>query len=281
MTGFSAEWLALREPVDAAARDRSMAKRLSNLLHPGATLRGFDLGCGTGANVRYLAPLIAGPQQWVLLDSDAQHLERARESAATWSRDVPGACSFETRSVDLARDLEAVTFEEGAVVTAAALLDLASDDWLTRLLRRCGSCKAIVLFALSYDGRIDLNPCDPDDEAIRTLVNRHQRTDKGFGPALGPAAVSCARARLEDLQYQVQLSRSDWVLDRSHALLQECLLRDWTQAAIEMAPAQRGRCNRWLSTRLHYLDREQSSMRVGHQDLMGWPSAPARPGAGM
>jgi SAM-dependent methyltransferase len=281
MTEFSAEWLALREPVDATARDRFMAKGLSKLLRPCATLSCFDLGCGTGANVRYLSPLIAGPQQWVFLDSDAQHLERARESAATWSRDLRVACSFETRCVDLARDLDAVTFEEGALVTASALLDLVSDDWLMRLLQRCATCKAIVLFALSYDGRIELNPRDPYDEAICTLVNRHQRTDKGFGPALGPSAVICARARLEDLQYQMQSSQSDWVLGPSHAQLQECLLRDWAQAAIEMAPAQRRRCELWLSTRLRYLDREQSSMRVGHQDLIGWPSAPARPGRGI
>jgi hypothetical protein len=252
-----------------------MAKRLSKLRHPGTTPRCFDLGCGTGANVRYLAPWIAGPQQWLLLDSDAQHLERARESVATWSHDLRVACSIETRCVDLARDPDGVTFDEGSVVTASALLDLVSEDWLMRLLQRCGACQAIVLFALSYDGRIELNPPDPYDETICALVNRHQRTDKGFGPALGPTAVSCARAHLESLQYQVHSSRSDWVLDRSHAQLQEGLLRGWAQAAIDIAPAQRGGCELWLRTRLHYLQTEQSSVRVGHQDLMGWPVASA------
>ena len=248
-----------------------MAKRLSKLLPPGTTPRCFDLGCGTGANMRFLAPWIAGPQRWVLLDSDAQHLERARESVATWRGDLCVACSIETVCIDLARDLEAVTFDEGSVVTASALLDLVSEDWLMRLLKRCSACKAIALFALSYDGRIELDPPDPYDEAICALVNRHQRTDKGFGPALGPAAVSCARAHLEALQYQVQVSRSDWVLDRSHTRLQEDLLQGWAQAAIEIAPEQRDRCELWLSTRLHYLNREQSSVRVGHQDLLGWP----------
>lgn len=275
MTGFSAEWLAMREPLDAAARHPSITRRLAELLDTGSTSVFFDLGCGSGANARYLSPLLTGPQRWVLIDSDARHLERARELTAGWRRDLPPVRSFETRRIDLARELEALQLEEGTVVTAAALLDLVSAEWLAQLLQRCSACGAIVLFALSYDGGVQLEPREPDDELIRGLVNRHQRTDKGFGPALGPAAVMFARARLEDLRYQVQTSRSDWLLDGSHAPMQECLLRGWVQAAVEMAPSQQGRCERWLSTRLGYLQRGQSSMRVGHEDLVGWPRSMA------
>ena len=56
----------------------------------------------------------------------------------------------------------------------------------------CAASGAAALFALSYDGRIDCSPEDPDDAAIVALVNEHQRTDKGFGPALGPDATACA-----------------------------------------------------------------------------------------
>lgn len=271
MTGFSAEWLAMREPVDAAARHPSITQRLSDLLHTGSGASCVDLGCGTGANMRYLSPLIAGPQRWVLVDSDEAHLQRARELMAEWGGESQPVHSLETRRVDLARDLDQLRVEEGALVTAAALLDLVSADWLAQLLQRCSARHAIVLFALSYDGSIELDPREPDDELICELVNRHQRTDKGFGPALGPAAVSFACAQLEDLHYQVQTSRSDWVLDGSHAPMQECLLRGWVEAAVEMAPSQKERCEGWLTTRLGYLQRGRSFMRVGHQDVIGWP----------
>ncbi len=271
MSGFSAEWLAMREPADAAARQLSMTRRASELLRTGSVACCFDLGCGTGANVRYLAPLIAVPQRWVLVDSDERHLQRTRELLA--GRDV--LHSIETRRVDLATELDQLRVEEGALVSASALLDLVSADWLAQLLQRCSVHHAIFLFALSYDGSIELEPREPDDELICELVNRHQRTDKGFGPALGPAAVSFACARLADLHYQVQTSRSDWVLDGSHAPMQEYLLHGWVQAAVEMCPSQKERCGRWLSTRLGYLQRGRSFMRVGHQDLLGWPSAGA------
>jgi SAM-dependent methyltransferase len=271
MTEFSAEWLELREPIDAAARDVSITNRLSELLLTGSTARRFfDLGCGTGANVRYLSPRIAGPQEWMLLDSDEQHLQRANELLTSCRR---AGVSFAMRCLDLDRGLDAAVFAEGAVVSASALLDLVSADWLARLLRRCCASNALVLFALSYDGRMDFEPRDPDDEVIRTLVNRHQTTDKGFGPALGPAATTFVCRRLEALQYQVLAARSDWVLGRSHAGVQEALLRGWVQAALEVAPAERVRCERWLSTRLGYLDLGRSAVRVGHQDVIGWPPA--------
>ena len=272
MTGFSAEWLALREPIDAAARSAFITSRLSELVRTyGASPRFFDLGCGTGANARYLCPRIPGPQEWVLLDSDQRHLQRAAELLAGYRR---AGVSFEMRCLDLDGGLDALLFQAGAVVSASALLDLVSGDWLGRLLQRSCASNAIVLFALSYDGRLVFEPGEPDDELIRALVNRHQATDKGFGPALGPSAATFVCARLEALRYQVLSSRSDWVLDRTHARVQESLLRGWAQAATEIAPGERGRCERWLSTRLGYLDRGQSAMRVGHQDVIGWPSPP-------
>jgi hypothetical protein len=123
---------------------------------------------------------------------------------------------------------------------------------------------------LSYDGRMELFPIEPDDEWIRDLVNRHQRTDKGFGPALGPAAVALAQTCLEDLQYVVEVAPSEWVLGPSDMRMQDSLLRGWAQAATQMRPSDEGRCARWLSTRLEYLSRGASRMRVGHQDLVGW-----------
>ena len=271
MSGFSPEWLALREPIDAEARDMSITNRLCELVRTlSAARRFFDLGCGTGANVRYLSPLIAGAQEWVLVDSDEQHLRCAHELVASCRR---VGVTFSMRCLDLYRGVEEVLFEAGAVVSASALLDLVSADWLARLLQRCCASEAIVLFALSYDGRIDFEPRDPDDEAIRALVNRHQTIDKGFGAALGPAAATFACRRLEALQYQVLAARSDWRLDRSHARVQESHLRGWAEAAIEIAPAEKERCERWLSTRLGYLDRGESAVRVGHQDVIGWPSA--------
>ena len=35
------------------------------------------------------------------------------------------------------------------------------------------------------DGRLAFEPAAPEDEEVRARFVAHQRTDKGFGPALG------------------------------------------------------------------------------------------------
>ena len=73
----SRRWLALREPADAAARAPDLVHSLRPY-HPETGPRLIhDLGCGTGAMGRWLAPLLPGPQHWVVHDRDADLLEVA------------------------------------------------------------------------------------------------------------------------------------------------------------------------------------------------------------
>ncbi len=278
MSGFSSEWLALREPADTAARDPAVVARLAGLLSGRSVSRFVDLGCGTGSNVRYLASRVPGAQEWALVDSDEGHLAQARSRMAAL-RDLEPE-DVGTLALDLASGLDALPLDEGVVVTASALLDLVSAAWLRRLLARCRESHSIVLFALSYDGRIELSPREPDDEWVRDLVNRHQRTDKGFGTALGPDATDFARSCLEGLKYRVEVAESDWVLEAGESRIQEELLKGWAAAAGDMAGAEMGasaadQCSLWLRTRLDHLSRGVSRVRVGHQDLIGWPSRDA------
>ena len=92
--GFSADWLALREPADRAARSTRLTRAIAGAFPPGAELRILDLGAGTGANMRYLAKHLPEHQSWLLVDHDAALL------ASVPARDR-GSCRVETRQVDL------------------------------------------------------------------------------------------------------------------------------------------------------------------------------------
>ncbi|MGD8498218.1 MAG: class I SAM-dependent methyltransferase, partial [Chromatiales bacterium] len=59
MSGFSPDWLALREPLDARARSAALVDRL-RAQAPRGPRRILDLGSGTGSNLRYLAPRLGG-----------------------------------------------------------------------------------------------------------------------------------------------------------------------------------------------------------------------------
>jgi glycosyltransferase involved in cell wall biosynthesis len=270
--GFSAEWLALREPADRAARSGRLARRVASELTPDRPVRIIDLGAGTGANMRYLSDSLPGPQRWLLVDHDASLLARA----------TPGApASAETRELDLNAVGEPASrpmFSGVALITASALLDLVSAVWLCSLADRAREHGAALLFALTYDGRIELDPAEPEDAEIRDLVNRHQRTDKGFGPALGPDATDAAAAMLESLGYHVERERSDWRLGPESHELQRELIEGWARAAGEIDPLKRAGIDTWRGRRLAHVDQQRSRIVVGHEDLAAWVKRARREG---
>jgi SAM-dependent methyltransferase len=264
--GFSADWLALREPADAAARSIRLTRAMADSFLQGAELRVLDLGAGTGANLRYLAPRLPAPQRWLLVDHDGALL------ASVATRD-DGPRRVATRQLDLRAigDREAREMFSGrALVTASALLDLVSEEWMRALGTRCREAGAALLFALSYDGRIQCTPEEPEDAEVRALVNRHQRTDKGFGPALGPDAPAVAETVLVSLGYRVERERSDWELGPAAQDLQQQLIDGWAQAAVEIAPERSAALSGWRDRRLAHVAAHRSHLIVGHQDLAAW-----------
>ncbi len=70
MSGFGAEWLALREPADHAARSAALTAAVAAMLTTKSPLRVLDLACGAGSNLRYMLDRLAGPQEWLLADHD-------------------------------------------------------------------------------------------------------------------------------------------------------------------------------------------------------------------
>jgi hypothetical protein len=177
----------------------------------------------------------------------------------------------ETQRIDLAVEWGALSFGRDVVVTASALLDLVSERWLADLVERCRAGRSIALFALTYDGRMTLTPTDLDDEWIRQLVNRHQLSDKGFGPALGPAAAHRLVELFRAAGYHVRTARSDWHLLPTEQPLQQSLLEGWAAAAAELAPDHADRCGHWLGRRRAHVASGTSRITVGHQDVLAWP----------
>jgi SAM-dependent methyltransferase len=294
MSDFSDQWLALRAAADSRARADQLVRRLR--IKADEHLNVLDLGCGTGANLRHLAPLLAAAgaveQHWTCADHAETLLARLAARTADWAaaqghrftaddgsfriRASDWHCRVQTETIDLAAGLASVPMPTGALMTASALLDLVSAAWLDGLLARCRQAQCRLLFTLSYDGRCALEPAHADDAAVITLVNRHQRGDKGFGPALGPAAASHAKDSCSALGYQAHTADSDWRIGPDEADFQQALVDGWYRAAREAAPesdsALAARLTAWREARAGWIDAGRSRIIVGHRDL-----AAARP----
>jgi hypothetical protein len=251
---FEAAWLDLREPADRAARDPRLLAAAARWLAEGPAPVALDLGAGAGAMPRALAPFAPSGLRWRLVDNDPALLALA--AART-----PGA---ETVRMDLAA-LDALPIDGVRLVTASALLDLVSAPWIEALADRVAAAGAGVLATLSYDGRLAWEPTSAEDADAASAFNRHQRRDKGFGPALGPDAAPALAAALRRRGYAVRLAPSPWRLGAGEAELIAALAAGVAQAAAEegcaAAPA-------WGQAR-----RAARGCIVGHADLFAVPQA--------
>lgn len=251
--GFEASWLDLRESADRQARDNGLLRAAVALSRgAGACL---DLGSGTGATLRAFETAGAQDVTWRIVDHDPALLAIARKrhpAVQVVQIDLAACASTALDGVDL--------------VTASALLDLVSEDWLMRLADDL-ACREIAFYAaLSYDGRISWSPCDPRDEAVRSCFNAHQQTDKGFGPALGPSAARRAAEIFRERGFVVRTARSDWCLGPEEARLQQMLLTGIAAAASETGYANTAD---WAATRTALMPEGQ--VQIGHVDILAEP----------
>ena len=282
MNHFSADWLHLRESYDHRARNVAVERALAawSCTLNKTRLRVVDLGAGTGSNFRALSPRLKIPQDWLLLDHDAMLLEQVAEQTRRWAdehslewriggnRIYIDECTIRRQQIDLAHGLTPPS-RRVDLLCAAALMDLVSATWFESLIG-CG-CDGIydaIHTVLSYDGRIEWQPQDAWDETARELVNRHQLSDKGFGPALGPQAPITMLGTLRRYGFEVISGRSDWLLTPSDQTMQTYLLNGWQQAIAQLAPSRE--LDAWAQRRHGLVDAGHSRLRVGHQDLFAY-----------
>jgi len=287
MDNALSSWLRLREPADAAARSESLTRTIAGTIAPSEPARVLDLATGTGANLRYLAPRLARRQRWLVVDRDSALLALVPTLTAPWGvahhyevqKHVNGCvirgeqleCHVETKQLDLGTHTNVEIFAGCHLVTASALLDLASERWLTALAARCHAVGAAALFAITYNGWSSCSPVEPEDDMIRDLLNQHQKTDKGLGgPAAGPDAAGCAARCFAEVGYRVRSEPSDWVLASSEHELQRRLIEGWAEAATQMAPGDASTIARWRVRRIGHVDADRSHVVVGHLDIAAW-----------
>ena len=285
-----AEWLDLRGAADVACRSARLTAAMAAAFRNVDCLRAMDLGTGTGANFRHLASHLPRHQEWTLVDRDVAVLAAVESRTAAWARalgydlrsDRSGftitaptlACRVRLAHLDFGDLSHPSLFERTHLVTASALLDLASASWIAELARRCGAIGAAALIAITYNGGSPCSPVDPDDDLVRDLFNEHQRTDKGLGGiAAGPTSPGLAVDAFAGAGYRVERERSDWHLAHDSADLQRALIDGWAQAALEIAPTMAVRINAWRGRRLNAVEAGDLTIEVGHEDLLALPAA--------
>jgi hypothetical protein len=262
-------WLALREPADAVARAPDLVEYLRRHLPATGRLVIHDLGCGTGAMGRWLAPLLPGPQHWVMHDRDADLLEVA-------TADLPGpaadgaAVTVEARQSDITR-LHPRDLADATLITASALLDLLTEDELAGLVTACACAHCPVLLTLSVVGRVDLTPADPLDSRVAAAFDAHQRRTTKRGRLLGPDAIAVAVEGFGRLGAEVLDRPSSWRLGAFQADLAAEWFTGWVRAACEQQVGLAAETDAYARQRLAEATAGQLAVTVDHADLLVLP----------
>ncbi len=299
MTGFSAQWLALREPADVAARHATLAADLAQRLavHAGGADREqriVDLGAGTGSNLRATAPLLGPRQSWRLLDHDPALLEEARAALAAWGgeqgmaahdagarlvlkgpeRRIAIAFAQADLAADPAAGLDSIGQDAPHLVTASAFFDLVSADWIARFAAQVAQRGALFYTVLTCDGRDTWQPGHAADDEIARAFQAHQARDKGFGPAAGPHASTLLAQAFQAQGYGTREEGSPWRLGPDQAPLIAALAEGTAGAAAQTGLLAEETISAWLTARRH------ATCEIGHADLLAWPhpAPPLSPG---
>lgn len=277
MSAFSSDWLSLREPADMRSRNRDIANAVSAWFGLRDHMRVLDLGSGTGSNLRASAPLLCARQAWTLVDNDADLLKHARTALRGWADTAESASqdalllkkghaqitvSFHKRDLslglgDLAKDCD--------LVTASALFDLVSASFIRDVARTLAQTRTPFYAVLTYNGLQKWTPHRPADNPIAAAFNRHQMSDKGFGPAAGPMAPSLLADHFRPEGYGVLEGESPWRLDQRERILVAELQRGHAMAVLETGALDPKTVEAWVKV-------IRSAVEIGHTDIFATPA---------
>jgi hypothetical protein len=273
---FSPEWLALREPADRTARNADVLAACAAAFRGRQALRIVDLGAGTGATLRAVHGLLPRVQDWTLVDHDPDGLATARRllSRGPEARDEGGDIVLDVagrslrarfRRHDLGRGLPD-DLQDADLVTASALFDLASPDWIEGLADVLARNAIPLLAMLTFDGTIRCRPGHRIDAPVAAAFAAHQKRDKGLGVAAGPAAARGLTRAFAARDYRCVEGQSPWHLPQGNALRAAAV--DGIAAAVaETALVAPPDIAEWRD----FARNGAETLTIGHADLFAAP----------
>jgi hypothetical protein len=267
--GVSAEWLAARAAADAGARaatEHTLLPLLIRHLADQARAQGcaeevqvLDLGAGSGANRRWLAPRLPLPQQWVLLDSDPAILNHLDAGSASAEVRIGG--------LEALPDWLARTAGQSRLLTCSAVLDVLFIPDLDELCDRLAVSRTPALLSLSVTGELNIRPPDPLDSVLLSAFNEHQRR----GGRAGPDAPDLVAIRLREAGMVVAAEPTPWRLAAENVAFVHRFLAERVSAAVEQRPELGDAAARWLARRSREAGQRPFQLTVGHVDLLALP----------
>lgn len=279
---FEADWLALREPIDAAARSPAVLRPLLDALGSRQALQACDLGSGTGSMIRFLAPRLGVPRQrWLAVEPDAALLARAPEvwKRAGWQLSESGT-GFEARLDGVAVSVEpcprALHQLDGPgaacdLVAAHAVADVVSVDDLARALRLLLRPGGLAYLGGTYAGATSFRSAEGETDPDEALVIERFHTSMDARPWVpGSQAARLVPEVLERAGLALLArDRADWRVGPEAAGFVGALLDMVERAAASWClPGEGPRVAAWAARQRGLLKAGRLTLHAAHVDLL-------------
>jgi hypothetical protein len=259
-------WLAARVAADDAARVATVSTLLPGLstylidaAGPLSTVQIIDLGAGTGANQRWLAPRLPIRQRWLHLDHNPM---------ISRSLPLPAETMIIDEGVEALGQLLTRASGDLQLVTCSALLDVLTTEQVEAVCRAVIDNRVPAFFSLTVTGGLRLSPTDRHDQLLLAAFNDHQRRAGGAGPEATTLTVNLLR----EAEFAVTTQETPWRLTvKSGMAFVDQMLEERLAAAVAQDPALARTAAAWLELRRAQLAAGLLQIELDHCDILALP----------
>jgi hypothetical protein len=266
VTVVDPDWLAARVAADNDARAATLSTLLPQLINylidtdaPDPTVHIIDLGAGTGANQRWLAPRLPIPQRWLHLDHNP---------IISRTEPLPAETVIIDAGVEVLDQLLASSRDRRQLVTCSALLDVLTTEQVKAVCQAVIDNRVPAFFSLTVTGELTMSPTNPHDQLLLSAFNDHQRRAGRLGPDASALTVDLLRAA----EFAVTTQQTPWHLtaDRGQAFIDQ-VLEERLAAAVAQEPALAATAASWMELRRAQLAAGLLRVELDHCDVLGLP----------
>ena len=152
----------------------------------------------------------------------------------------------------------------------SAALDLMSKSSIDIALKKIKK-NNILYFSLCFNGLVKWTPTNTFDKYILAFFNNHQRSDKGFGNALGYKSIESLRKKAGKLNLNITVADSPWIIknkSEKDTVFMKRYLLDIRKSLFHMEGIDKNILRKWYEDKKYDLENKKIKLYVGHNDIL-------------
>ena len=282
---FSKSWINMRVDYDNISRSTVLVDHI-NKLSQEDDIDLIDLYCGSGNFLIWSLDKNILFNNCILVDHDIKLLKSIKSNLRTHLRPMYNIQS-NTNNLDFllkknSKTLSTISIKKNDcdsyiysseryhVISYSAALDIMPKPSIVNALKRIKK-NNILYLSLCFNGQVRWTPTNTFDKYILTFFNNHQRSDKGFGKALGSKSIEFIKQKADKLNLNITVKNSPWIIknkfEKDKVFMKRYLL-DIKKSLLHMEGIDKDILRKWYQDKKSEIDNKKIQLYVGHNDIL-------------